>query len=165
MSYSFCPKCGGRLETRFFEERDRLICSVCGFVFYQHSKACAGALVMRGDKLLLVKRGIEPFKGYWDIPGGFLEIGEAPADGARREIEEETGLLVELTEILGLFMDQYGNRNTATLNICYLAKVIGGQERASSDAEELKWFPVHQLPELIAFEWSSKALRQLQARF
>ena len=117
MSYSFCPKCGGRLETRFFEGRDRLICSVCGFVFYQHSKACAGALVMRGDKVLLVKRGIEPFKGYWDIPGGFLEQGEAPEEGAIRELEEETGLLIELTEILGIFMDQYGNRNTATLNI------------------------------------------------
>ena len=165
MSYSFCPKCGGSLETRFFEERDRLICSACGFVFYQHSKACAGALVMRGDKVLLVKRGIEPFKDYWDIPGGFLEQGEAPEDGAIREIEEETGLLIELTEILGIFMDQYGNRNTATLNICYLAHIIGGQAQASSDAEELRWFSVHELPELIAFEWSIKALRQLQERF
>jgi len=109
-------------------------------------------------RVLLVKRAVEPFRGYWDIPGGFLESGEHPADGARREILEETGLLIEPTEVLGFFMDVYGPEDEPTLNICYLARVVGGEEKAGSDAAEMRWFPVDQLPKQIAFRWEREAL-------
>ena len=165
MNYAFCPKCGGLLERRFVEGRDRLVCSACAFIFYQHSKACAGVLVMKGDKVLLVQRAIEPFKGYWDIPGGFLEAGEAPEAGAVREMKEETGLLICPTEILGIFMDTYNKSSAPTLNICYLASVIGGEAQAGSDVKSLGWFQLNDLPDLIAFDWSIKALQRLQQRF
>ena len=166
MEYAFCPKCGGHLETHLVEERERLVCRVCGFIFYQNSKPCVTVLILRQNNVLLAQRAIEPFKGYWDLPGGFLEAGEAPEAGAHREVLEETGLEIELTELLGLFIGRYGTGGFPTLNICYVANVIGGQARAQSDVEALTWFPLTALPQQIAFDdWSIEALRRLQQRF
>jgi 8-oxo-dGTP diphosphatase len=120
-----------------------------------------GVFVLRDKQVLLIKRAIEPYQGYWDIPGGFLEEGEHPEEGAVREIKEETGLVIEPTEILGVFMDEYGPDREATLNICYLAKVTGGEEKAGSDANEMAWFPLDNLPDQIAFNWSEEALERL----
>jgi len=65
-------------------------------------------LVVKGGRLLLVKRGVEPYEGCWDIPGGFLEAGEHPEDGAVREVQEETGLKVRLRGFFGAYIDTYG---------------------------------------------------------
>jgi ADP-ribose pyrophosphatase YjhB (NUDIX family) len=78
-------------------------------------------LAVKEGQLLLVRRAIEPYYGYWDIPGGFLEAGEHPEAGAIREMEEETGLVIEPVEILGLYMSTYGPAGEPTLNICYVA--------------------------------------------
>lgn len=70
-------------------------CGVCGKWHYHNSKPCAGALVVRDGKVLLAQRGVEPFKGYWDIPGGFLEAGEHPEHGAFA-FGHEYGVMEEL---------------------------------------------------------------------
>jgi len=74
----------------------------------------------------LVRRVLEPFKGYWDLPGGFLEEGEHPLDGLKRELHEETALDIEPREFLGVWMDRYGGDSTAeaTLNLYWLATVV-----------------------------------------
>jgi ADP-ribose pyrophosphatase YjhB (NUDIX family) len=164
MSYRFCPKCGARLALRTVDDRDRSACPRCDFILYENSKPCVGVLTLDGNKVLLVKRAIEPFKGYWDVPGGFLEPGEHPAAGAIREMREETGLVVELTEILGIFMDVYGPEEIPTLNLCYTARVAGGAPHAGSDASELEWFAIDDLPEAIAFCWEREALQVLRGR-
>jgi 8-oxo-dGTP diphosphatase len=165
------------LEPRKVDERDLLVCPACGWIFYNNSAPCVGVIVVRAvckgqeasscptmAEVLLVKRAVEPFKGYWDIPGGFLESGEHPADGARREVLEETGLLIEPTEVTGFYMDAYGPEHEPTLNICYLAKVVGGEEKAGSDAEGMEWFPMDELPERIAFSWERGALDAVRRR-
>jgi len=164
MTYSFCPRCGAHLTVRRVEGRDRQICADCGFIYYAHSSPCVGVLIVEEGRVLLVERAVEPFQGYWDIPGGFLEAGEHPADGAIREVEEETGLLVEPTEILGVFMDVYGAEEEPTLNICYVARVVSGEARAGSDATCLQWFPLQALPQNIAFTWEAEALALLRDR-
>lgn len=165
MEYSFCPRCGQPLKTRLVDGRQRLVCSSCGFIFYQNSKPCVGVLAMERGRLLLVQRAIAPFKGYWDIPGGFLENGESPQAGAIREMQEETGLFIKPTEILGIFMDTYGPSGESTLNICYLADVIGGRPQPASDVSRLEWFDLQALPAQIAFNWSNEALALLQQRY
>lgn len=175
VSYVFCPQCATRLVPCRVDQRDLLSCPACDWVFYNNSAPCVGVLVVRGRpagipalqgrEVLLVKRAVEPFKGYWDIPGGFLESGEHPADGARREAREETGLEIEPAEVLGFFMDVYGPDEEPTLNICYLARITGGEEMAGSDAAEMRWFPLDQLPEQIAFAWERDALDLLVSRF
>lgn len=162
MNYRYCPKCGSPLTHRLIDHHQRLVCTQCAFIFYQNSKPCVGALIIDQGKLLLVKRAGEPFKGYWDIPGGFLEAGEHPEAGARREILEETGLHIQLGKLLGIFMDKYETTGDATLNIFFTATIIGGQARASSDATHLRWFDLNALPEQIAFQSAGEVLALLR---
>lgn len=124
MNY-YCLKCGGCLKETFLKEEkhQRLKCQKCGFVFYQNSKPTSSALIMSGGKVLLGKRKINPAKGAWDIPGGFLELGEHPEDGLRREIREELGVEIKIKKLLGIFMDTYGKEGYATLNICYVVEI------------------------------------------
>ena len=158
--YRFCPQCASTLERRQIQARALLACPSCDFIHYNNSRPCTGVLVLDQGRLLLVERADEPFQGYWDIPGGFLEAGEHPEAGAKRELLEETGLEIEITGLLGFFMDTYGEGDIPTLNICYLARVTGGQARAGSDAARLHWFPVEELPDRIAFHWEQEALEQ-----
>jgi ADP-ribose pyrophosphatase YjhB (NUDIX family) len=162
MKYSFCPKCGSPLTNRLIDHHERLVCADCTFVFYQNSKPCAGALIVDQGKLLLVKRATEPFKGYWDIPGGFLEAGEHPEPGVQREIFEETGLHIQLDQFLGIFMDVYYTSGDPTLNIFYVASVVGGEARAGSDATQVQWFDLGALPEQIAFQSAHEVLALLR---
>jgi 8-oxo-dGTP diphosphatase len=162
MKYSFCPKCGQRLRIALIDHHERLVCGGCSFVFYQNSKPCVGALIVEQGKLLLVKRAKEPFKDFWDIPGGFLEAGEHPEDGARREIYEETGLHIQVGELVGIFMDTYGETGETTLNIFYTATVSGGEANAGSDATALHWFEINALPKQIAFDSAHEVLQLLR---
>jgi 8-oxo-dGTP diphosphatase len=120
---------------------------------------------VKAGQVLLVKRGIEPYKGWWDIPGGFLENGEHPEAGAVREVAEETGLHINPTELLGIYMDTYGPAGEYTLNLCYVAELIGGRPQPASDVIELKWFDLAGLPDKVAFGWSTDALTKLRQKY
>jgi ADP-ribose pyrophosphatase YjhB (NUDIX family) len=143
--WRFCPRCRADLEPG----AGRVACAVCGFVAYAGSKATIGALCTdeRG-RLLLTRRAIEPFLGRWDIPGGFLEEGEHPIDGLRRELKEETGLDVEPGAFFGVWIDRYGGDSTAaaTLNLYWTARVAGGEAKAADDVSALGWFAAAELP-------------------
>jgi ADP-ribose pyrophosphatase YjhB (NUDIX family) len=134
----------------------RLACPRCGFVVYASSKPTAGALCVDNGRVLLARRAIEPFEGFWDIPGGFLEEGEDPLDGVRRELKEETGLEIEPQRFLGVWMDRYGGDSTAeaTLNLYWTARVLGGEAAPADDVSELRWFDRDELPaaDELAFE-------------
>lgn len=164
MTYSFCPKCGQSLARRTLDGHERLVCTGCGFIFYRNSKPCSSVLIVSQGRLLLVKRGIEPYLGWWDIPGGFLEAGEHPEAAAIREVEEETGLRVRPVELLGIYIDTYGPGGDYTLNLCYVAQLVGGPPCPASDVTELGWFGLDALPQQVAFSWSQEALTALRQR-
>ena len=155
-SFRYCPMCGSALAEQEIDARRRGVCPACGYVHWRNAKPCAGALVIRNGKVLLVRRAVEPFKGYWDIPGGFCEADEHPAEAARREVREETGLEVELTGLLGLWLDEYGG--STTLNVYYLARPLGRWIQVGDDADGAAWFAPAALPERIAFENGRQAL-------
>ena len=143
--WRWCPRCREELRG----DESRVDCPACGFVSYASSKATAGALVLDDKgRILLARRAVEPDLGHWDIPGGFLEEGEHPLDGLKRELREETGLEVEPLELLGIWMDRYGGDSTAqsTLNLFWTARVIGGEARPADDVGELAWFEPSALP-------------------
>jgi ADP-ribose pyrophosphatase YjhB (NUDIX family) len=142
--WQWCPRCREALQ----RGDARVECPACGFVAYASSKATAGALVEDGGRILLARRAFEPFKGAWDIPGGFLEEGEHPEDGLRRELREETGLDVEPGEFIGCWMDVYGEDGAgqSTLNLYWAARRLGGEEHAADDVSELQWFEPGELP-------------------
>ncbi len=143
----------------------RLTCGGCGFVLYNNPKPSGNALVIQEGKVLLVRRGIEPLKGWWDIPGGFLESREHPEDGARREVREETGLEVELQGLLAIFMagNPYGPLDDSTMNLYYLARPVGGELRTGSDAAGAEWFSPDDIPEDVAFTSCRNALEAWKA--
>jgi len=152
----FCPACGGAVVA----EGDRLLCQACGRRTYTNSKPCVGGLVVHEGRLLLVRRGREPFKGWWDVPGGFLDAGEHPVDGLKRELREETGLEIELTRFVGIYMDTYGDGPDAddTLNLHYEARIVGGELLPGDDAVEIGWFAPDELPTQIAFRNGAEAI-------
>lgn len=159
-SLKFCPKCGNTFVFKKPEGNDKkeLICESCGFIFWQNSKPTASALIVDQDKLLLVKRAI-PHKGMWDIPGGFLELGEHPEDGVKREMKEELGINIIINKFIGIVMDRYGdNDNIWTLNIFYEARIANGVPTPASDVCEYKWFSVEDLPDKMAFVNNEKGM-------
>ncbi len=161
MAFKFCPKCAASFEIRELEGLERLICSDCGFVFYQSPKPTASAALVDGDKILLVKRAIQPQKGFWDFPGGFLEEDEHPEQALKREIREELGLGIEIIELLGIYMDQYGygKQGGRTLNIYYLAKIAKGEPKPASDIDQWGWFGADDIPSNMAFANNNEALQ------
>ncbi len=152
----FCPACGTRLVERTIDERSRGVCPACGWIHWRNAKPCAGALVVRNGKVLLIRRAIEPFRGYWDIPGGFCEVEEHPAQAAIREVREEAGLEIELTGLLGLWLDEYAG--SRTLNVYYLAHPLTSHLCVGGDANGAAWFAPNALPKQIAFANGRRAL-------
>jgi ADP-ribose pyrophosphatase YjhB (NUDIX family) len=144
--WRFCPRCASELVAG----DGRVDCPSCGFVGYANSAPTASALCVddRG-RLLLVRRAIEPFRGHWDIPGGFLEEAEHPLDALRRELAEETGLEVEPVAFFGVEIDWYGEPGPgvpATLNLYWTARVVSGEAAPADDVSELRWFGPEELP-------------------
>jgi mutator protein MutT len=101
-----------------------------------------GAVVVEKGKVLLVRRGKEPLKGKWSLPGGMLELGESLQDGVVREVKEETGLTVEpveLIELLDRVHREDGRVRYHYVIADYLCRVVGGGLCAASDADEVRW--------------------------
>ena len=165
-TFTYCPACGAELPRDRSHPHASQRCLCCGAIHYHNSKPCAGALIVEGEHVLLAERAVEPFRGYWDVPGGFLEPGEHPADGARREVLEETGLSVELGEPFAILIDEYsyGPTGDYTLNVYYVATVTAGEPRPADDVAALRWFPLDALPERIAFAHCRELLRRLFER-
>jgi len=161
--FKFCPKCGSSLASKRIRTHDRLVCSSCGFIFYQNPKPAVGIYILDGDKVLLAKRAVDPFKGYWDSVGGFIEEGEGPRETAIRETREETGLDIEVSEILGAGNDKYGEQDTVVIG--FIAKITNGIPKARDDVRTLKWFSLCDLPQNIAFESNKKALELIKRKF
>lgn len=161
-----CPKCGGDLVTGACEgeEQDRLHCTDCGLIIYDNPAPTACALITQDGKLMLTKRAIPPSIGAWDLPGGYMEVGEHPEATLTREMEEETGLQIRVVALAGFFLDTYGDGGTDTLNICFDAVITGGRAEPASDVEEIAWFGPDELPANLAFRNTREALDLWLAR-
>jgi len=147
------------MVTRQVDGRPRRVCSVCGFVHFTDPKVGVGALVTQNDKVLLVRRRMEPERGRWSIPAGFLDQGEDPRRTAEREVLEETGLRVRITNLLDVFTNPPG-QGGASIFILYTAEFLGGEMTAGDDADAVGFFDLDQLPEL-AFASTLAAVRSL----
>ncbi len=121
------------------------------------------AFVVDDGRALLGKRAFEPDAGRWDLLGGFLEEGEHPGDGLRRELLEETGLEVEPGTFLGSYVDTYGGPESTVLNLVYEARIVSGEMVPADDVTELRWFHLDDLPprEELAFRWVARFLDDL----
>lgn len=111
-----------------------------------------GAVVVRDGQLLLVQRGKAPGRGQWAIPGGSIELGERIAEAVAREVQEETGLIVEVGDLAGVrdlvTRNADGDIEYHYIILDYFAVVTGGELARNSDADDAGWIPLSTLPEM-----------------
>lgn len=139
-------------------------CSVCTFVLYSNPAGAAGAVVVDGERrILLVRRAIEPFRGRWALPAGYQEFDETPTRTAEREVEEETGVEVRIATLLDLIFVPDDPRKPANVAL-FLAVPVRGEARGRDDALDASWFDLDRLPEDLAFESTRAVLDRLKRR-
>ena len=156
--YRFCPACGGALEGRVLKAGDpeRLVCAACGFVFYMDPKVAVGTIIRTGDeRLVLVRRAIEPGYGLWVFPGGYVDRGEEITAAAVREAREESGLDVRIERLVNI----YSYPGTSPIIVVYTATVLGGALCADEECLEARLFTREEIPwEALAFRSTRQAL-------
>jgi ADP-ribose pyrophosphatase YjhB (NUDIX family) len=161
---NFCSRCGGALRFGYIdgEGRERLACEKCGFIAYVNPRLVVSTIPVTDDgRIVLLRRGIEPGKGWWAQPGGFLEVDETVTEAAIRETFEETGLVVKPGEMIGL----YTRLEAAVVVIAFEASVVGGEFRTNPEALEIEAFAPEAIPwPHIAFLTTTWALRDWVAR-
>ena len=123
-----------------------------------------GAVIIDAGRVVLVKRGHEPLKGEWSIPGGVLEVGETLREAAVREAREETGLTVETAELLGVFdrvvKDDHGRTLYHYVLIDFLCRRVEGEPLGAGDADEAAWFTPDAVAKLALAEDTSEVVRK-----
>jgi len=104
-----------------------------------------GAIVIREGKILLIKRAVPPGVGKWSIPGGLVEVGETLSQACVRETEEETGVKIEVLELINVFdiidRDEGARTKYHYVLVGFLAKPVGGSEKMSGECTDMKWVP------------------------
>lgn len=154
-----CQRCGQPVVERYVqnEKRARLVCEACGFIHYLNPRVVAAIVVAHRGRLLLQRRAVDPRAGFWTFPGGFLEMGETPEDGARRETLEEVGLDVQPAGLLGV----YARPAVGIVLVAYEGE-SDSDAAFVGDAEssEVRWFTTEEIPwHELAFETTEAALR------
>ena len=134
----YCPRCGTGLVSKFDGGRERPACPIeaCGFIHFGYSSIGCGAVVMRDGKALLIQRGINPRRGDWQLPGGYVEADEEIVDAVEREVLEEAGIIARVTDVVGLRHSVAGSIGgpSANVYVVFRLEVVSGEPRY--DGEE-----------------------------
>ena len=165
-TYRFCPRCAGLFERRRLKpgEPERLVCTKCGFVFYLDPKIAVGTIIRIAsaspERLVLVRRAIEPGYGKWVFPGGYVDRGEPLLTAAVREAREECGLDVRIDGLVNIY--SYAGR--APVIVVYAATAIGGTLCADDECLETAEFQSGTIPwNDLAFRSTHEGLRDYLA--
>ena len=163
---TYCHFCGNRLSYKIIEGRKRLFCEKCQRPIYENPIPATCLVVVNSKKqLLLVKRSVEPKKGQWCLPGGFIEMGEPPEQGALRELLEETSLKGTINRLMGVCTTPSPHYHSV-LMVGFLVIDFQGQPVPGDDAQETSWFSYPDLP-AIAFDshlsFINQYYREMQA--
>jgi 8-oxo-dGTP diphosphatase len=157
---AYCSRCGAPMVTKQKWDKLRRVCTDCGFIHFTDPKVGVGVAVVHKGKLLLIRRSMNPEKGKWSLPAGFLDNGEDPRKTAVRETHEETNLQVEIERLLDVYHNLSG-KGGASIFILYQAKLVGGTPKAGDDADAVGFFGLNELPE-IAFASTQDAIARLR---
>ncbi len=162
MQFRFCPICSEELgPLTSGPDRGRMGCRREHFVHYENPAATTFALVERDGRYLVLQRGQEPYRGRWELPGGFVEQGERPAEGISREIFEETGLRVEALSIVGAYTSRYGDGGKWTVDVAFHCLACPGDLSLSAESSNARWVTIEQMPPL-AFAGERSAFKEFE---
>ncbi|MBK8051284.1 MAG: NUDIX domain-containing protein [Anaerolineales bacterium] len=164
--YVFCPYCGVQLEPHTILHQVRPGCPRCGFVHFHNPKVAVVGQIEQDGRILLVRRGINPGKGLWAMPGGYMDAGELPEDALRRELSEEVGLEVSISELVQIYPLVSRSPVSQGIVLVYRASplVPDAPLIAQDDVEEAHWFTPATLPVDLAFASTRELLDRWVAR-
>lgn len=157
----FCPRCGAKFISIDVFGRKRKVCSLCGYILYRNPFPGTSVIIENNGKILLVKRDEEPHQGWWSLPGGYVEYQESFEKAAIREVAEETGYSVKITELIGVYF--YNKKVQAnSVGPTFLAKITGGKP---SKYVTVRWFAPDKLPKRFAYPDQLKAIIDWRKRY
>jgi len=141
------------------EQKRRKICKLCGFIDYENPKVVAGSLVVKNNQFLLCKRAIEPSYGKWTFPSGYLDKGETPEFGAKREAYEEVNIKIKLERLFGVVTVKKKN----LIQFIFIAKQVSRSFKPGVETLEARYFRYNEIPwKELAFpsvSWALKAYK------
>lgn len=157
IAMNFCSNCGGEVSLKIPEGDNlpRHTCNQCNTIHYQNPKVVTGCLPVYQDKVLLCKRAIEPRRGYWTLPAGFMENGETTEEGALRETREEANAEVSIDQLYTLTSIVHVNQ----VQLIYLAQMNKPEFSESNESLEVRLFSEDEIPwKELAFKTIKNAL-------
>jgi len=165
--FKYCPCCAGELEERFLEdeERKRLVCKNCGYIFYQNPLCVVVAVLTRKEERTvgLIKRAIPPQENRWALVGGFVEIDEDPEQAVLREVQEEIGMSGKVVGLIGVHAD--GSKlYKKVVVIGYEVRLLTSDFSLGKEVKEFKFFPLSNHPPL-AFPSHNKILEEFKKTY
>ena len=155
----YCSECGGTVtfERRARDEAWRFVCKTCPAVFYQTPKLAAACIANWEDRILLCRRGVEPERGCWELPAGFVAGGETVSAAAKRETLEEANVEVEIERPYALIHVAHVNQ----IRVVYLARLCSCEFSIGAETLEVSLFDEDQIPwEALAFATTRDTLRR-----
>lgn len=153
----YCTLCGTQLEPIVSEERERAFCPQCRRIQYRQIKVGAGALIEQNDRILLLQRNHEPFRGCWNLPAGYVEYDENPAQTAIREVFEECGLHVKVERLVDVYFFADDPRGHGIL-LVYKCRVTGGELRETTEGIQPTFFDSEMLPDNLSHGGHDQAI-------
>ncbi len=157
-SIHYCSNCGHETKKTVPEGDHRLrdVCDHCQTIHYQNPRVVTGCLPVYKDKVLMCKRAIEPRKGFWTLPGGFMELGETIEEGAARETREEACAKVTIESLYMLFNVVH----VGQLSAFFLAKMESSEFAPGEESEDVALFSEDEIPwDQLAFSTIGRTLR------
>ncbi len=143
-SDKFCASCATPLEMRQQDGQPRPVCPACGRIVYFDPKLATATIIERNGLTLMVRRAVLTGYGLWSMPGGYVDRGEVVENAAAREVQEETGLLVKVQHLIGIFSDA----DNPVVVAAYSAQETGGLLAPGPECLEVGFFPPTDLPPL-----------------
>jgi len=159
--YRYCPCCGTALTRQRLHGRERLVCPGCQCIFWHNPVVGVAVIVMQEDRIVLARRARGVYQGAWCIPCGYVEYDEDVRHAARREFQEETGLLVEVGAVYAV-QSNFHNPASHSVGIWFRGTVLSGTLRPDDDVDRVAYISLHRLPDRLAFPTDRLVLAQLQ---
>lgn len=162
MTFTYCPRCATRLQARTVGDRQRPVCPACGYIQYRNPTVGVAVVVLRGHEILLGRRaaGVS-YAGQWCIPCGHVEWDEEVRAAAQREFFEETGLQVDIGEVVTVHSN-FHDAAQQTVGIWFRGTLRGGALQPGDDLDAVGYFALDALPTPLAFPTDALVLEQLR---